>query len=79
MEERKKKNQKFANFIKQRLEEVGKNQSWLSRRIGVTKSSVSDYIHAKNFPNKKALGKLCFHLNISPKTLEGLLRDNLEF
>lgn len=50
----------LSYLIKEGLEKLGKNQTWLSKQIGVSRESVSDYAHGKYIPNEEILKKLFY-------------------
>ncbi|MEK6918160.1 MAG: helix-turn-helix transcriptional regulator [Nanoarchaeota archaeon] len=54
----------LAKLIKDRLKEVGQNQSWLASEIGVTRQCVSYYLQAKDFPGEEKLKTISQVLNI---------------
>ena len=70
------KNQKLANLIRQRLNDLEKSQNWLSRQFGDPRPNISRYVNAKHFPSGETLQKLCSFLDIPQKTLDDLLEDN---
>jgi len=55
---KRKENKELSRFIKKRLKELGKNQSWLAKELGVTRQSVSFYVYGRNIPEKENLNKL---------------------
>jgi len=65
-------NKKLACLIKRRLEELGKSQVWLSKKLGVKKQAVFRYIQG-NSPRSELLGKLFSVLKVPYKTLDDLL------
>lgn len=46
-------NQNYSCFIKRRLENFSKNQTWLASQIGVTRAAVSLYTQGKIMPSQK--------------------------
>ena len=65
---------KQGDFLKEKLKELNKNQSWLARELGVTKESVSKYIRGIYFPKKIEKRKeLCRILRIKYSDLEKML------
>ena len=68
-------NQGLSNLIKERLKELGKNQSWLSRKLGVSREAVSKYAQGKYTPDNEVLEKLYSALEVPYKTLDDLLED----
>ena len=71
-------NKVLGDLIKRRLKELGKNQSWLSWQIGVSKKTASMYTHGKSIPNKERLERLLPALDVPYRTLEDLLEVLLE-
>jgi len=68
-------NQGLSNLIKKRLKELGKNQSWLARELGVTRQAVSLYVQGRSVPREELLEKLYSSLDVPYKTLDDLLED----
>jgi len=66
-------NQGLSDLIKRRLKELKKNQSWLSREIGVSREVVSKYVQGKHIPNNGVLERLFSALEVPYKTLDDLL------
>lgn len=66
-------NKELSDLIKRRLKELGKNQSWLSRQINVSKESISQYAQGKLIPNEERLERLFSVLDVPYRTLEDLL------
>lgn len=53
--------QAIGRRIANLLEKIGKNQTWLADEMGVTDSTVSDWVHGKRsmtLANLVAIGKL---------------------
>jgi len=72
-EKRKKTNKKLGRFLINRLEELEKNQSWLAKKIKVTKATTSFYIQGKITPSDDLLKKMSVSLKVNYKTLEDLI------
>nr|MBI4156090.1 helix-turn-helix transcriptional regulator [Candidatus Woesearchaeota archaeon] len=70
----KKINKKFSKFLINRLEELEKNQSWLAKKIKVTKAATSFYIQGKITPREDLLKKISVSLKVDYKTLEDLIK-----
>ena len=68
-------NQGLSDLIKKRLKELGRNQSWLSREIGVSRQAVSKYVQGKYTPDNGVLEKMYSALEVSYQTLDDLLDD----
>ena len=71
-------NKKLSSLIKRGLEELKKNQSWLARKMGVSRESASMYTRGKSIPNKERLERLFSALDVPYRTLEDLLEVLLE-
>src|SRR3989344_2138776 len=73
-------NKEQSDLIRGRLEEMGKNQSWLAEQLGVSKQAVSLYIQGKSKPRGERLDKLLRVLNINnrekPKTIDDLVEES---
>ncbi len=68
---------KLGGFLKDKLEELGKNQSWLARELGVSREIVSKYIKGVYFPREIGRGEeLCRILNIKYSDLEKILNED---
>ena len=58
-------NQALSDLINRRLQELGKNQSWLAGRIGLSRQTVSMYGRGKVLPkNDKTLRRICTALGL---------------
>jgi len=68
--------QSLAQYIKLRLVELGRNQSWLAKQLDYTgAATVSNWINKKNFPDDRNLKKLIEVLQLNPLTVQALV-DN---
>ncbi len=62
-------NQVLGALINRRLEELGENQSWLARRIGLSRQSVSLYALGKVLPkDDETLRRIVFALGLRTTT-----------
>ena len=62
-------NQVLSAIINRRLEELGENQSWLARRIGLSRQSVSLYALGKVLPKDDGtLRRIVFALGLKTTT-----------
>ena len=52
---RKLRNRILGEFIRNRLEKLGKSQEWLAREIGRNKRTITRYVLGKHFPRKNIL------------------------
>ena len=68
-------NKALSGLIKRRLKELGKNQTWLSKRMGVSREAVSRYVQGESIPHKKPLKRLYSALKVPYKTIDDLLED----
>ena len=71
--QKRKQNKTLSALIKKRLNELGKNQSWLSEGLGINESTVSRYISGRTTPSNSNLEKIISILNLNNKTIEDLL------
>ncbi len=74
------KNKCLGALIRDRLKELGKNQSWLSLQIDVSRESVSNYVKGECMPKREILEKLFSALQVPYHTLDDVLEiagDNL--
>lgn len=62
----------LSDVIKLRMYEMGLSKSGLSRILGVSPSSISDYISGKREPSISVGRKMCKSLNISPNVVLGV-------
>ncbi len=61
--------QALRDLINSRLQELGKNRSWLARRIGLSRQSVSMYGQGKSLPqDDKTLRKIVSALGFKKTT-----------
>ena len=71
-------NKKLSSIIKNELENLGKNQKWLSEQLGTSKQTITNYVQGINFPDASKLRKLANILQIQYSTLESLLEKEQE-
>ena len=55
-----------SDKIRKELKRIGKNQTWLAKRLGVTRQRVSGILKAESLRNAERLGKI---FNINPRDL----------
>lgn len=67
------KNMALSNLIKTRLEEIGKNQYWLSKQINVSRQMISLYCSARRIPKRHILRRIFTVLNVSYRNLEDII------
>ena len=68
-------NQELSDLIKNGLELLGENQSWLAQELGVSRQMVSRYIHGKSLPRQELLEKLQAVLGIDYRSIDGLVEE----
>lgn len=73
---KRKENKALSELIIKRLDELDKNQSWLAKKLEITKGMVSSYTSGYLIPKKSLQKKLFIVLNLPYQTLENLM-DNL--
>jgi len=62
-------NQVFRDLINRGLQELGKNQAWFARRIGLSRQSVSLYVQGKALPkDDETLRRIAFALGLKTTT-----------
>jgi transcriptional regulator with XRE-family HTH domain len=61
----------FHNNLKRAMIERNMNQAELSAKLGISKSSISQYLSGKNVPHKKTKEKLAEALDVSVAFLDG--------
>ena len=66
-------NRALSNLIKTRLEEIRKNQYWLSKQMGVSRQIISFYSSGKIIPSQIVLARLFKTLEVPYKRLEDIL------
>ncbi len=59
-----------------KLEELGRNQSWLAEQLGVSGQTVSQYIQGKSIPSEKIRNKLSSVLKIGKRKLEDIIENS---
>lgn len=69
---------KLEILIKNKLEELGRNQRWLAKELGITPQAVNLYVHGKAFPSERILEKLDRVLLMSKDDLEGRVNGGKE-
>ena len=69
-------NQRLSKLIQKRLKELGKNQSWLAEKMGVTHQTVSLYVKGRSTPTDDLLKRLYSSLDVPYKTLDDLLENS---
>ena len=62
--------------ILEKLNEVNKNQTWLSKQCGVTKSQISRIISGRSQPLLKLLQKISMFLSIELDILINLMNED---
>lgn len=74
--QRAEKNKEFSTLLKYRLNELGKNQSWLAEQLGVTRQAVSLYTQGKLISRGEKFNKLLKILNINGKrkSIENMIK-----
>jgi hypothetical protein len=66
--------QNLGDLILKRLEELGKNKTWLAREVGVTREAISKYSRGIYLPgDEDILRNLFSALDVNYKSLEELL------
>ena len=68
-------NQCLSDLIKRRLRELRKDQSWLAKKMGITRQAVSLYANARTVPTKDLVQQLYSALEVPYQTLDDLLED----
>lgn len=72
-----KKNKILSSIIKIKLIELDRSQTWLACQIEMNSGTVSRYISGTLFPNRDALIKISNVLELSKKTLEELIAEDM--
>lgn len=62
--------QGLSNLIKEKLGELGRNQSWLAIELGISRQAVSQYVHGEIFPKEDVRERLDRILLMSKGDLE---------
>lgn len=68
-------NRKVSALVNQRLRQLGRNQSWLARQLGVSRQAASLYVQGKLVPRGDRLGTLLDIIcpdHTTRRNLEGL-------
>lgn len=66
----------LSDLVRRRLKELGKNQSWLAEKVGVSRAAVSLYATGRNIPCDDIFRKVCYALEVPYRILDDLVRDN---
>ncbi len=74
-EQKKKIRDKFSLLIRERLQELGKSQGWLSREVDVERQTISLYVHKKTLPKHHNAEKIFSALEVEYSSLENLLEE----
>lgn len=69
----KKHRKRISNEITSALEDLGRNQTWLSEELGVTRAAVSTYTTGKIIPPEEVRRNICRILKIPKNSLEMIL------
>jgi len=64
---------RVGKLIKTGVRKKQKSQSWLAKRVGVTRQVMSSYARARTLPPNKVFRKICSALELPYKTLDDLL------
>lgn len=65
----------FSKRLKQAMDEQGVTQTDLCAKVGLGKSSVSQYVSGKNIPNAFRMKMIADALNVSPDWLSGSIDE----
>ena len=65
-----------ADYIKSRLQALGKNQSWLAQELRISREAVSGYVSAEYFPEGQLRKKLIEVLELDSNLINMLLKNN---
>ncbi|HLD89345.1 MAG TPA: helix-turn-helix transcriptional regulator [Candidatus Nanoarchaeia archaeon] len=73
-----KKRKEFRELIRARLNELGRNQSWLSKQLGVSRKAVSQYVSGELVPRQDLRKKLASSLECKDleKTIDALTKSS---
>ena len=72
------KNKELSDLVKSRLKKLGKNQSWLAEKLGVSRRIISFYCQGRSMPKKEKLDALLKILNLErakPESLDNLVEE----
>ena len=69
-------NKELSDLLSDRLEEVGQNQSWLAKQVGVCREMASRYVHGESIPKPRVLRKISRILEIPYSTFETILNSD---
>ena len=74
---KKSRNKELSYLIKKRLKWIGVNQSWLAKKMDVSREAVRLYVAGRSIPKGENLRKLLDSLEIRklPKCLDDLVED----
>ena len=71
-------NKGLGNLIREILEELGQNQSWLAKQLGVSRQAVSNYIQGRLIPGEDKVERLLQVIRTNYKTSPTSLDDLVE-
>jgi len=67
---------KAGNYLREKLEELDKSQSWLALQLGVSREAVSEYLKGVYFPREERRRRLYKALEIKKSDLENLIEES---
>lgn len=65
------KNKTFTERLKEKMEDAGVNETYLSKETGINKQTLSSYIKGERFPSTDSVELIASALNVSPAYLLG--------
>lgn len=69
-------NKKFSDLILNTLSINDKSQRWLSEKLGISESCVSNYLKGRNLPRRDLIPQIFEVLNLPYKSLDELLNKS---
>jgi len=74
------KNKAVRDLINSKLQEIGKNQAWLARQVGLSRQSISMYAQGKVLPkDNETLGRICSSFGLNEETITKIGLSNFEY
>lgn len=57
-------NKKLSELIKKKLKKLRRSQSWLSRKVGVSREAISKYVQGNNYPRENVRKRIYSALEV---------------
>jgi transcriptional regulator with XRE-family HTH domain len=66
----------FSRWLWERLEESEKSQVELARGLGVSQSTLSDWLNGKSLPSRRSMRRLAAYFDVDPALIQNLVAQS---